>query len=309
MNLVRLAQGILLSIFVVLFLGVLIYSSKPILATIDEFLQWKAAETTASMYGSVQQSLPKRDWQVQSLDFGAKSVSSVETNFSDPDRVLFVKNSQIQLAIASLTKLMTAMIVIDNYNLSKIITVSKKADSQQPLKQDVKMGDSMSVENFLDIMLMESSNKAAYTLAEELGEEKFVGMMNQKAKYLSLENTFFADFTGLSSQNISTAEDLTTLAEYILKNYPKIAEITSKQEFELPNYGKITNSNQLLNQVPEIVAGKTGFTTDAKGCLLLVVNNLQNNDYLIYIILGSEDRFSDMKKLIDWTNTAYKWEK
>ena len=66
----------------------------------------------------------------------------------------------------------------------------------------------------------------------------------------------------------------------------------------MPNFGKIINTNQLLGEFPEIVGGKTGFTTDAKGSLLLIIKNSENGNYLIYVVLGADDRFSEMKKLI-----------
>jgi D-alanyl-D-alanine carboxypeptidase len=199
---------------------------------------------------------------------------------------------------------MTAVIVLDKYDLSKNITVSKLADSQDPLKQDVKLGDNMPVESFLEIMLVKSSNKSAYALSEIMGEPVFVGLMNKKAKEIGLESTLFSDPTGLSSQNVSTAGDLTKLAEYILKNYPKIAQISRTRELNVPNFGKITNTDELLGEVPEVVCGKTGFTTQAKGCLLLVTDNQKNNDYIINVILGADDRFLEMRKLIDWQNAV-----
>lgn len=235
-------------------------------------------------------------------EINAESAISVESNLSDVNKIIFEKNSNIKLPIASLTKLMTAIIVLDNYDLSKNITVDKLADSQVPMKQDVKFGDAMPVESFLEIMLIKSSNKSAYALSELIGAQKFVALMNQKAKDLGLVNTFFTDPTGLSPQNISTANDLAKLAEYIFKNYPKIADISRAKELDVPGFGKIENTDQLLAEVPEIVCSKTGFTTEAKGCLLLVMNNPKNNDFIINIILGADDRFLEMKKLIDWQN-------
>jgi D-alanyl-D-alanine carboxypeptidase len=241
-------------------------------------------------------------------EINAESAISVESNLQDINKIIFEKDSNIQLPIASLTKLMTAVVVLDNYNLSDTAVVDKIADSQDPIKQDVKLGDVMPVENFLDIMLVGSSNKSAYTLSESIGEQKFVGLMNQKAKDLGLQNTLFVDPTGLSSQDVSTASDLTKLAEYILKNknYSKIAEISGVKEFSVPGFGEVTNTDELLGEIPEIVCSKTGFTEAAKGCLLLVVNNPKNNDYLINVILGADNRFSEMEKLINWSSAACK---
>jgi len=237
-------------------------------------------------------------------EINALSAVSINSNLQDGDKIVFDKDANLQLPIASLTKLMTAVIVLDNYNLSDTWQVSEAADSQDPLKQDVKLGDVLTVENFLDLMLISSSNKSAYALSELAGEHNFVGLMNQKAKEIGLENTFFDDPTGLSSQNVSNAKDLVKLAKYILNNYPRISEITKKKEFYVVGFGNIQNTNQLLGEVPNIVGGKTGFTADAKGCLILVMNDPENSsDYLISVILGADDRFLEMKKLITWSIT------
>ncbi len=239
-------------------------------------------------------------------EINAKSAISVQSSLQDINKTIFEKDSNIRLPIASLTKLMTAVVVLDNYNLSTILQVDKIADSQDPLKQDVKLGDIMTVENFLDIMMVGSSNKSAYALSELAGEQKFVTLMNQKAKDLSMQDTFFADPTGLSSRDVSTAEDLARLADHILKNYPKIADISKLKELYVPGFGNVENTDQLLGEIPDIICSKTGFTADAKGCLLLVINNPNNNDYLINVILGADDRFSEMKKLINYSNATCK---
>jgi len=239
-----------------------------------------------------------------STEINSKAAISVESDLKDNETVIFQKNENLKLPIASLTKLMTAVISFENYDLSQDITVNKEADEQLPMQTDFKLGDTFPIEKFLHVMLIESSNKAAYALAEHMGQEKFITLMNLKAKKIGLKNTFFADPTGLSAQNVSTVNDLMTLAKYILKNYPEIAQITTIKNYELDNLGKITNTNQLLTDVPEIIFSKTGFTNYANGCLLIAINNLENNNYLINIILGADDRFLEMKKLINWKNIS-----
>jgi D-alanyl-D-alanine carboxypeptidase len=237
-------------------------------------------------------------------DINAEAAISVKSNLKRPggypDKVIFEKDSDKKLPIASLTKLMTAVVVLDNYKLSDIVVVDNIADAQDPMKQDVKLGEVMPVESFLNIMLIGSSNKSAYALAEKMGEPIFVELMNKKAKDLGLQNTFFADPTGLSPQNVSTASDLIKLTEHILKNYPKIADISRLKELDVPNFGKVINTDQLLGEIPDVICSKTGFTEAAKGCLLLVINDSKTNDYIINVILGADDRFSEMEKLINW---------
>ena len=236
------------------------------------------------------------------LELGAGAAISVESDLFGTNNVIFEKNANTQLPIASLTKLMTAVIVLDNYNMSDTVVVGKTAGAQDPRKQDLKIGDVLSVENFLDIMLVGSSNISAYALSEIIGEQKFVELMNQRAIDMGLKDTFFADPTGLSSKNVSTASDLAKFAEYIIKNYPKISSISKVEEMYIPKFGNIINTNQLLGEFPEIVCSKTGFTSAASGCLLMVVNNPKNNNYLINVILGSSERFYEMKKLISWSD-------
>jgi len=216
----------------------------------------------------------------------AESAISIESNLSDVNKIIFEKASDKQLPIASLTKLMTAIVVLDNYNLSDTAVAD---------------GHVLSVENFLYIMLVGSSNKAAYALSELVGSQKFVELMNKKAKDLGMENTFFADPTGLSPQNVSTANDLARLAIHILKDYPKIAEMSRVKELYVPRFGNVVNTDELLDEIPNVICSKTGFTEQAQGCLLLVVSNPKNSNYLINVILGADDRFSEMQKLINQT--------
>jgi len=314
MNLKRAIGGPLLSFVFLVFFAYVIFGIQWILN--NSFQTQSDGAALASVSDAVQNVVQQTPVQniihsVAAPEINAESAISVETNLQDINKNFFEKNINVQLPIASLTKLMTAVVVLDNpevYNLSENITVDETADSQDPMKQDVELGDVMPVESFLEIMLVESSNKSAYTLSELIGESKFVELMNQKAKDIGLQNTFFSDPTGLSSEDVSTASDLTKLAEYILKNknYSKIADISGVKEFYVPGFGNITNTDELLGEIPEIICSKTGFTQAAKGCLLLVVNNPKNNDYLINVILGSDDRFSEMEKLINWSSEECK---
>jgi D-alanyl-D-alanine carboxypeptidase (penicillin-binding protein 5/6) len=250
---------------------------------------------------------PYRNWDMPELRLGAEAGAVVETALSGNDKTLFKKNSYVKLPIASLSKLMTAVVALENYTLSKNIEVSEEAVLQDGEQGALELGREMSVNDLLYIMLIESSNKAAYTLSEGMDHYDFVRLMNEKARDLGMDNTLFVEPTGLSFENVSTADDLIKLAKYILVKYPQIAEISEMKEYDLPNYGILNNTDELLGEVPGIVVSKTGFTVEAKGCLFLVLDNYKNNDYIIYIILGADDRFAEMKNMIDWANSAYQW--
>lgn len=309
MNLRRIIDGIVLSI---IFLLIFVCSISGVKWVFDNSLQGQGkSDFLGSVSAPLQNITPKNtDEEVDKSilvnnskpEISAESAISIESDLSGVNKVIFAKEIDKKLPIASLTKLMTAVIVLDNYNLTDTAVVDKDADSQAPMKQDIKLGSVMSVENFLDIMLVGSSNKSAYALAKLIGVQKFVELMNQKAEDLGLKSTFFADPTGLNPNNISTASDLAKLASYILKNYPKIAEISRIKELYIPKFGNVVNTDELLGEVSDIVCSKTGFTAEAGGCLLLVVDNPKNNDYLINIVLGTENRFLEMQKLINWSS-------
>ena len=236
------------------------------------------------------------------LTIYAKSAVAVETDLAGKDKILFEKNADKKLPIASLTKLMTAVVVVENYDLIQNVIVSEKADSQDAMQPDLKTGDIFSVTELLYFSLIRSSNKAAYALSEQIGQEVFVDLMNKKAAEAGLQNTFFKDPTGLSPENVSTAKDLQKFAEYIIKHYPEVINITRTKKLNLPNLGEIENTNEILGEIPDIMGGKTGFTKEAGGCMLLIRKNLSTGGFFIYVILGSDDRFAEMRKLIMLSN-------
>lgn len=250
---------------------------------------------------------PYRNWNVPELDLQAESGLALESSLNGKDKILFNKNIYMKLPIASLTKLMTAVISLENYNLLQKIKISEDVISQEGETGLLSVDMKMTVNDLLYIMLIESDNHAAYALSEGMDKYDFVRLMNEKARELGMESTFFTEPTGLSAKNVSTAEDLSKLAKHILMNHPEISEISRLKEYNLPNYGILSSTDQLLGEVPDIVIGKTGFTLEAGGCLFLAVKSPEKSDYIIYAVLGAGDRFAEMKKIIEWVNQAYVW--
>lgn len=234
----------------------------------------------------------------------ARSAMSVKIKKNGNQEILFEKNSNQILPIASLAKLMTALVVLENYNLSQQLEVSKKAIEQPEDFGKLKIGEHLSTENLLYLALIESSNDSAFTLSELIGQEGFVDLMNLEVEDLGLKNTYFVDPTGYSTENYSTVKDLVNLARYILEERPIIWEISAFPEFGLytPDgvfHHQLSNTNQLLGEYPEIIGGKTGYTNEAGGCILLILKS-SKDEIFINVILGSENRFEEMKKLIDY---------
>jgi len=243
---------------------------------------------------------------IEELEISAKSAISVLVDSDGKEKIIFEKGIDKILPIASLTKLMTAKVVLEYYpDLSQIVEISKEVVAQEGDSGKLKVGEKLSVENLLYLMLIESSNDAAYALTEEIGQEGFVELMNLEAKYLGMENTYFEDSTGISPRNQSNSKDLIIFTKSLLEE-PLIWEILKKPEFDLYSpdgifHHKLININELLKEWEnnlEIIGGKTGYTLAAKGCFLLVLKDSQGN-YIINIILGSENRLEEMKNLIN----------
>ncbi|MEK7508024.1 MAG: hypothetical protein AAB602_03000, partial [Patescibacteria group bacterium] len=159
-------------------------------------------------------------------------------------------------------------------------------------------------------LLIESDNDAGITLASKMEAGKFVELMNREAWKLGLYNTHYVNPTGLdpddgSKPNYSTAEDVAKLAVEIIQKYPNILRIMSLKTFDLRTasgtlHHTLETTNKLLGEnIPfKILGGKTGETPMAKKNLLLISYGPQENSYLVNVVLGSDDNFGDMKKLL-----------
>lgn len=242
------------------------------------------------------------------LEISAKSAISVLFSpDTEEEKIIFEKENSAVLPIASLTKLMVADIVLENYDLNKIIKISENSVSQEGDMGNLKVGEELSVENLLYIMLIESSNDAAYALTEVLTPEVFVRLMDLEAQYLGMANTHFEDPMGISEKNQSIVKDLVILIKHLIEEQPLVWEILKEPDFELKSpdgvlHHKLVSTNEILREWGsnlEIVGGKTGYTFLANGCFALVLKVIDNG-YLINVILGSDDRFGEMKQLVDW---------
>jgi len=224
---------------------------------------------------------PHRKKGQQDPQFTARSVASVLVNKEDGEKILFEKNIDEKLPIASISKLMTAYVSLEHYESSS------------------------RTNELVHLSLIESNNWAAQDLAQIMGQEKFVALMNSTAQNLELNSTYFINPTGLDGKtefNYSTARDLVKFTRQIIEHKPVIWRISLLQE-----YKNSLNTNQLLGQVSGIIGGKTGATIKAGECLLLVVQAPNDRGHIINIILGSADRFGEMEELLDWVHNSYIW--
>jgi D-alanyl-D-alanine carboxypeptidase (penicillin-binding protein 5/6) len=228
-------------------------------------------------------------------------------------RYLYDKNSDVKLPIASLTKVMTAVVALENLDMDDIVTIGEDSIRVDGEKQDLYLGEKISASNLLKLMLIESSNDAAYALSSygKIKGVDFLSAMNQKALSIGMKNSNFLDVAGLNDNAYSTVQDLIKLVEYSL-NYRGIWDISSEKTAIIESSDEkirhsITSTNRLLGMIKDIIGGKTGYTEGAGQCMILVTNVEGYPSKLVSIVLGSDDRFGDTQKLIDWARTAYNW--
>lgn len=219
--------------------------------------------------------------------------------------VLLAKNSSQKLSIASITKLMTALVFLDhNPGWNKSITFTA-ADDTIPSKYYLKVGDQITVKDAFYGALVGSKNNATKMLARSTGLTKaqFVQKMNEKAKVLGMKDTVFVEPTGLDEGNMSTAKDLAILSQEAYKQFAVLQAATTKTYgFHTLKYDtaiSTKNSNALLGKIKEIRAGKTGYTEEAG--FSMVAQGEKNNETLTVVLLGAPDdatRFDVVGKLV-----------
>lgn len=229
------------------------------------------------------------------------------------NRIIYGKNEKNKVKMASTTKIMTATIVIENYDLSKTVEISKKAAGTGGSRLGLKQGDKISVLDLLHGLMLCSGNDAAVALAETVAGSipEFSDMMNNKAKELGLENTHFESPHGLDSDNhYTTAYDLSLLTNYALNNETFLKIVGTKNyTVTINGYPKnITNTNELLGTLNGVYGVKTGFTNGANRCL---VTACKRNDLdIICVVLGCDTknfRTKDSIKLIEYTFQNYEY--
>lgn len=223
--------------------------------------------------------------------------------------VLYQKNADRSVPIASLTKLMTTLVFLERWpELSREVAVTRE-DWVGAGHTQLRIGEMVSLTNLLHMSLMCSDNCATRVLARESGvsREDFLAAMNKKALEIGMSHTRFVEFTGLDERNVATAADIAKLVEVASRN-PLIHTITTTRSHEFRSAKRahfIGNTNRLLYGRYEVVGGKTGFINEAGYCFATWVRT-QGRD-LIAVVLGAPTnatRFADAVRLIQKTSTA-----
>ncbi len=228
--------------------------------------------------------------------------------------VMVQKNENKKVAIASLTKLMTAWVALKVFPPKKIITVTIDGRDVDGQVIGLKEGEKYSLESLVAGMIIHSANDAAENIAAAYpgGVKAFVKEMNHQAKLLHMENSHFTNPVGYDNpKHYSTAFDLSLLVDKVLED-PLISAFAQAPMMEIVsvNTGRLitlTTTNDLLGQQPGVLGLKTGWTPRAGECLISLIKSPSNHWYMI-VLLGSNDRFGETIKLRDWINSNFNWQ-
>jgi D-alanyl-D-alanine carboxypeptidase (penicillin-binding protein 5/6) len=226
-------------------------------------------------------------------------------------RELWSRNADERRAMASVTKIMTAIVALENSSLDDEVRISARAVAIGESTAGLKSGDTLSVRELLEAMLVKSGNEAAEALAEQIAgsTDAYVGMMNDKAIELGLEDTHFTNPHGLTEPgHYASARDLSVLARYAMGD-DEFRRIVGLESVDVDGPGgnaPLANSNLLIGSYDGATGIKTGWTSKAGYCL--AASAKRDEIELVAIVLGTGDefaRFTQARALLDWGFTTY----
>lgn len=243
---------------------------------------------------------PLKTAPFENINLEAKSVYIYDVV---KEKSIFELNADSQLPLASLTKLMTAVVAKENIPEWMLIDIGEESVLQEG-DSGFMLGERWKIADIIDAMLISSSNDAAAAIA--LNSEDFISLMNKKSADLNLAQTYFLNATGLDLTNYlsggyGSAKDVAKLMDYLVKKHPSLLEVTRYDSLKI-NSRNFKNTNKLIEHLPGIIGSKTGFSDLARGNLA-VVFDMGLEHPVIIVALGSseEGRFEDIEKLYNET--------
>lgn len=246
----------------------------------------------------------------------SESAILVETSTG---KILYEKEADIERAPASMTKIMSMILIMDaihngNLSMEDNVVISENASSMGGSQVYLNTGETYKVKELLKSIAIASANDAVVAMSEKIGgtEEKFVEMMNNKCKEIGCTHTNFINPHGLDSEgHFSSARDMALMGTYLVKNYPEILEFTSIYEDYLgrPDGSNtwLVNTNKLVRFYQDVDGLKTGFTSTAGYCLTSTA--MKNNMRLVGVVMGvdsPDNRTSDTVKMLNYGFNTYK---
>jgi D-alanyl-D-alanine carboxypeptidase (penicillin-binding protein 5/6) len=245
----------------------------------------------------------------------SKNRPQLSTNYyilldNDSNKIIISQNENGRIYPASTTKLATALTALNIYPLEEVVTIPSAYTDGKVM--ELKAGEKVTIKTLVAGLLIYSANDAAFNLASHYpgSTTGFIDQMNNLVSKYGLKNTHFVNFDGLHDPNhYSTPYDLAQLARLASQN-STLRQYVKTKSMDLSDINgqivhHVTTTNELLGIIPEIEGLKTGWTPEASGCFIGLVNI--NGHYLISVVAQSEDRFADTKLLIDWAKNNLTW--
>ena len=244
---------------------------------------------------------------IKAIETSATSAILVDT---DSGRILYSKDIHNKRSIASISKIMTAIIAIESNKLNDVVEINDSIDKAYGSGIYIKKGEHIKLEDLVYGLMLRSGNDAALAISNYIGgtTEEFVNIMNQKAQELGMKNTLFRNPSGLDEEdegNISTAYDMSLLISYAIKN-DKFKEITGTKHHKVETDKNIyswTNKNKLLFSYKNTTGGKTGFTVKARRTLVTTAS--KDNLNLAVVTLNDGNDFKDHQDLFEYGFNNY----
>ncbi|MFH0838581.1 MAG: serine hydrolase [Candidatus Omnitrophota bacterium] len=237
---------------------------------------------------------------IKSTAITAKSFFVMRLN---NNQIMLSRNSRLKLAPASTAKLMSALLVMENSNLTKPVVISRKASNVQPSKVYMRQGERYQTGDLLKAVLICSANDASVAIAEDIAssEKNFVRLMNKRAKEIGATNTHFVNATGLpvkGTRQYTTAHDLVLIMKEVLKHSTLVRIMHKRSSIITSESGRVImlkNHNKLLKEFDNAIIGKTGYTIEARHCFVGV--QVVRNEKYLFAILKSRNPRQDIRKI------------
>jgi len=299
----------LISAGIIIFAIIFVSTLPFLLRSTDKLLiSVQIPQNNSQVAGVQKYNIPPVSKNIPPPEFSAKAVLIKDLA---TDTILFQKDISVPLPIASTTKIITAIVASEYYKQNAVLTVGKSANTPGS-RVGLFNGEDLSFRSLLYGMLLNSGNDAAFTLAENYpgGILGFVSAMNKKVLEMDLKNTHFDNPAGFDSPNhYSSASDLAKITQEALKD-STLTRIFATKETNIVSLDKkythqLFNLNKLLEKVRGVVGVKTGTTEEAKENLVTLVE--RDGRKILLVVLGSNDRFLETTRLIDWVDSNFAW--
>ena len=293
---------ILIAIIVVSFLPLVVNLTE------DTLISLQIPQNNSQVAGIQKYNIPPVSKNIEVPQLSAKAILVKDLTTGT---ILYKKNASERLPIASTTKIMTALVASEYFKPNAVLTI-KDSSKVSGSRVGLNFGENLSFRSLLYGMLLNSGNDAAFAISENYpgGILGFVSAMNKKVTDLNLVNTHFENPAGFDGQShFSSATDLGRITEEALKD-AQLSRIFATKETSIVSLDKkythnLANLNKLLSSVKGVLGVKTGYTDSAKENLVTLVD--RDNHKILTVVLGSNDRFGESTKLIEWVYKNFTW--